>query len=83
MALEVISKRPGFTSACLETLKLSSKSLGRGGFATVLPGTLKKDNGETLQVAVKLLHDAYSSEDAVELRLFKEEAQLMLQLDHG
>ncbi|GFR50884.1 hypothetical protein Agub_g13174 [Astrephomene gubernaculifera] len=79
--MEILARRPGGLPAPLETLKIG-RTLGKGGFAVVKNGTLKTDDGTLLQVAVKILHPEYSDEYRQELRLFKEEAELVLQLDH-
>ncbi|GLI61554.1 hypothetical protein VaNZ11_003948 [Volvox africanus] len=80
--MEIISKRPGVLPASLETLRIG-KVLGKGGFAVVRSGQLKTSEGTAFPVAVKVLHPEYIGETSQELRLFKEEAELMLQLDHG
>ncbi|GLC44780.1 hypothetical protein PLESTB_001215500 [Pleodorina starrii] len=79
--MEVVSTRGGGLPASLETLKLG-KALGKGGFAVVRSGTLRTADGAAFPVAVKVLHPEYSDESSQELRLFKDEAALMLQLSH-
>ncbi|PNH09132.1 Serine/threonine-protein kinase HT1 [Tetrabaena socialis] len=78
--MEVISERPD-EGLDLKTLRLS-KTLGRGGFAIVYAGTLKGANGAPVNVAVKVLHEHFSADGSEELRLFLEEASLMLQMSH-
>ncbi|KAG2493580.1 hypothetical protein HYH03_008099 [Edaphochlamys debaryana] len=81
--LSVIAARRGGSPAPLESLKLG-KPLGKGGFAVVYSGRLALDAGGELRCAVKVLHPEFCEDNAdnVELRLFKEEAEVILSLEH-
>ena len=57
-----------------------SKTIGSGQFGNVCKGQWKKPNGDTINVAVKMLQDGASEQEKIK---FLQEAAIMSQFNHS
>ena len=70
------------TTCCYNVLLLFrlTSAIGSGQFGNVCKGQWKKPNGDTIDVAVKMLQDGASEQEKIK---FLQEATIMSQFNHS